>query len=141
MWVLFFSSIVSLPKKFIINIFFFLFSTLYTIHWNCYSLQIHCFFIFQWKIDYNRECWWPCSCYMEFFKIMYTFLNFLFSMFFILKLFSFSFLMTYMDLFLDYKLWNLSFPYYLRFSYPVNGKQNIPISLLDSLWSFKSKCS
>ena len=84
-------------KKIYYQYFFFLFSTLYTI--NCYSFQIHCFFIFQWKFDCNRECWWPCSCYMEFLIMIYTFLNLLFSMFFILELFSFPFLTTYMELF------------------------------------------
>ena len=67
---------------------------------------------FSGKLTCNRECWWPCLCYMEFFRIMYTFVNLHFSMFFILDLFSFPFQMTYMDLFLDYRLWNLSFFYY-----------------------------
>ena len=141
MWVFFFSSIVSLPKNFIINIFF-SYSQLCILFTKIVMLFTFIVFLyFSGKLTANRECWWPCSCYMEFFRIMYRFLNLLFSMFFILKPFSFPFLTTYMDLFLDYKWWNLSFPYYLRFSYPVNGKQNLPISLLDSLQSFKSKCS
>ena len=136
------SLLLSLFQKVLLSVFFFFYSQLFILFTKIVILfKFIVPLIFQWKIHCNRECWWPCSCYMEFFRIMYTFLNLLFSMFFILELFSFPFLMTYMDLFLDYRLWNLSFPYYLRFSYPINGKKNLPISLLDSLWSFKSKCS